>query len=95
MMIAALDVGAKVRVLSGPFAGRRGVISELDGRGGALVTFGLLSARVLLENLGPGGELARPSMQSSHRRPQVGGGNDVHASASRSKKRAARRTPNK
>ena len=49
--MAALDVGAKVRVLGGPFAGRVGVISELDGKGGARVTLGLLSARVLLENL--------------------------------------------
>jgi len=84
--MAEVDVGAKVRVLSGPFAGRRGVVSELDGKGSALVTFGLLSARVLLENLGPVGEVARPSLQSSHRKPQITSGNDVRSDSSRSKK---------
>jgi hypothetical protein len=91
-----LDVGAKVRVLGGPFAGRVGVISELDGKGGARVTLGLLSARVLLENLRSAHEVVRPSLKSSHRRPPSGEGEGVRAQASRSKRtRASRRTPSK
>jgi hypothetical protein len=96
MIMETLAVGAKVRVLGGPFAGRVGVISELDGRGGARVTLGLLSARVLLENLRPARELVRPSLKSSHRRPPSGEGEGVRPAASRSKKtRSTRRTPNK
>jgi len=100
MTIETLEVGTKVRVLGGPFVGRVGVISELDGRGGALVTLGLLSARVLLENLRPAREAMRPSMKTSHRKsPQktaTGEGQGVHASASRSKKtRSPRRSTSK
>jgi hypothetical protein len=90
----ALLVGAKVRVLGGPFAGRVGVISELDGKGGAMVTLGLLSARVLLENLGLAAALGRPSLKSSHRTPKGREGADVRAPATRSKKsRPSRRPP--
>jgi hypothetical protein len=96
MPMAAIDVGAKVRVLGGPFAGRVGVISELDGKGGARVTLGLLSARVLLENLGPARDAARATLRSSHRRPEAPRGSDVRAETTRSKKsRSPRRTPNK
>jgi hypothetical protein len=96
MTMLALSVGAKVRVLGGPFAGRVGVISELDGKGGARVTLGLLSARVLLENLGPARDAARPSLKNSHRTPAAGEGGDVHPAATRSKKsRPPRRTPRK
>jgi KOW motif len=94
--MAVLDVGAKVRVLGGPFAGRVGVISELDGRGGARVTLGLLSARVLLENLGPARDIVRPSLQSSHRRLASAPSGDVRPASTRSKKsRSSRRTPHK
>ena len=67
---AAIEKGARVRVLSGVFADKVGLVSELDGRGGARVLLGLLSTRLDLGDL----ELAvegreRPSIQSSHRRP--------------------------
>jgi len=66
----AIEKGAKVRVRSGPFVDKIGVIGELDSRGGARVLLGLLSTRLELHDL----ELAvepreRPAMQSSHRRP--------------------------
>ena len=58
-----------MRVLGGPFAGRVGVVSELDGKGGARVTLGLLQAWVPLEGLGPSREGARrPALRSSHLR---------------------------
>ncbi len=38
-------VGARVKVLAGPFAGRAGVITEIDPRG-VRVSFGMLGARV-------------------------------------------------
>lgn len=61
--------GAKVRVLAGPFAGKTGVVTELDGRGGARIVLGLLSARVELENLALASEGARrPMLESSHHR---------------------------
>jgi len=62
-------VGTKVRVLGGPFAGRVGVIRELDGRGSARVALGLLSARVLLENLRPAREVDRPRWEALTRHP--------------------------
>lgn len=91
----ALLVGAKVRVLGGPFAGRVGVISELDGKGGARVTLGLLSARVLLENLGLAAEYSRPSLKSSHRSPKAREGADVRPQSTRSKKSRSPRSPQK
>jgi hypothetical protein len=95
MNMQTLEVGTQVRVLGGPFAGRVGVISELDGKGGARVTLGLLSARVLLAT-----RLARattrPSLKTSHRRTPSAEGEGVRQAASRSKKtRSPRRTPNK
>ena len=67
---SAIEKGAKVRVRSGPFIDKIGVVGELDSRGGARVLLGLLSTRLELHDL----ELAvenreRPAMQSSHRRP--------------------------
>ena len=94
MIMASLDVGTKVRVLGGPFAGRVGVISELDGKGGSRVALGLLSARVLLENLRPVGDPARPSLKSSHRRPSSPEPEGVRTATTRSKKtRSPRRPP--
>jgi hypothetical protein len=66
--VGVVDKGSRVRVLSGPFAHKLGVVSELDGRGGARVLLGLLSTRLDLTDL----ELApnrrdRPALQSSHR----------------------------
>jgi hypothetical protein len=66
----ALEKGARVRVLSGPFAEKVGVLSELDGRGGARVLLGLLSTRLELTELEPSLEgRERPALQTSHRRP--------------------------
>jgi len=90
-----LEKGDKVRVLGGPFAGRVGVISELDGKGGARVTLGLLSARVPLHDLGPAGEAkGRPAFQSSHRRMSpAGAADDVRSDATRSKKNRLNKRP--
>ncbi len=43
---APVAVGAKVRVKSGPFAERVGVVAEVDTRGHARVLFGLIAARL-------------------------------------------------
>jgi len=65
-----IEKGVKVRVLSGAFADKVGVIGELDGRGGARVLLGLLSTRLDLTDLEPIVEgRDRPALQSSHRRP--------------------------
>jgi transcription antitermination factor NusG len=62
--------GARVSVLKGPFAGKVGVFQELDGRGGAHVTLGLLAVRLDVKNLvlATVGR-ARPRLSSSHRKP--------------------------
>jgi hypothetical protein len=65
-----IEKGSRVRVLRGPFGDKIGVISELDGRGGARVLLGLLSTRLDLDDL----ELViegreRPSLPTSHRKP--------------------------
>ncbi len=67
---SVMEKGARVRVRTGPFADKVGVIGELDGRGGARVLLGLLSTRLDLGEL----ELSlegreRPALQSSHRKP--------------------------
>lgn len=67
---SAIEKGARVRVRSGPFADKIGVVGELDGRGGARVLLGLLSTRLELTDLEPAIEgRERPAIQSSHRRP--------------------------
>jgi len=61
--------GAHVRALEGPFSGRKGVVQDLDGRGGARVLFGLLAVHVDLADLAPalpGG--GRPTLGTSHRK---------------------------
>lgn len=67
---AAISVGARVRVRSGPFEGRVGVVSELDARGAATVRLGLLAVRVEASELegASAGPAARPALGSSHRR---------------------------
>lgn len=47
----AIEKGATVRVLSGAFARKVGVVAELDGRGGARVLLGLLSTRLDMSDL--------------------------------------------
>lgn len=62
--------GARVRVLEGPFAGRTGVVQEVDGKGGARVMLGLLAVRVIEKDLAILSRAgARPRLSSSHRRP--------------------------
>src|SRR6476660_286859 len=96
MAMSVIEVGRRVRVLGGPCAGRMGIISELDGKGGALVALGLLSARVLLENMRPARDAARPALRSSHRTPVLSQVGDVRTEGSRSKKsRPLRKTPTK
>ena len=68
----AIDRGAHVRALAGPFAGQAGVVQELDGKGGARVLFGLLAARVELRDLTIADKKrGRPVLSSSHRKPSV------------------------
>ncbi|WP_437676448.1 hypothetical protein [Sorangium sp. So ce131] len=65
-----IEKGSRVRVRRGPFGDKVGVVSELDGRGGARVLLGLLSTRLELDDL----ELVidgkeRPALSTSHRKP--------------------------
>ncbi len=65
-----IEKGAKVRVLEGPFAGKEGLVQELDGRGGARVMLGLLAVRIDVNDLVSSAEgRGRPRLSSSHRRP--------------------------
>jgi transcription antitermination factor NusG len=67
---AAIEKGARVRVLDGPFSGKVGIVQELDGKGGARVMLGLFAVRVRVRDLGhytPG--RTRPLLSVSHRKP--------------------------
>jgi hypothetical protein len=65
-----IEKGARVRVLEGPFAGKVGVVQELDGKGGARVMLGLLAVRLAVKDLvGLIEGRARPLLSSSHRKP--------------------------
>ncbi|HEY3593194.1 MAG TPA: hypothetical protein VGL13_04950, partial [Polyangiaceae bacterium] len=67
---------------------------KLDGKGGARVTFGLLSARVLIEDLGPFEISGRPALRSSHRKPESKAADDVRNPGGRSKNsRSLKRKP--
>jgi hypothetical protein len=66
---APVERGARVRVLEGPFAGKVGIVQELDGKGGARVMLGLLATSVKVKDLiasAPG--KGRPTLSSSHRK---------------------------
>jgi transcription antitermination factor NusG len=65
--VDGIDAGSRVRVLAGPFTSKVGVVSELDGRGGARVLFGLLSTRVDVGDLEPAVGRVRPALAVSHR----------------------------
>lgn len=66
---AEFDVGATVRVLRGPMAGRRGVIQEIDAKGEARVSFGLLATRIDGASLElETDERPRRQLSSSHRK---------------------------
>jgi transcription antitermination factor NusG len=65
-----LEKGARVRVLEGPFAGRVGVVDEVDAKGSVRVMLGLLAVRLAVKNLAAFGEgRTRPVLSSSHRKP--------------------------
>lgn len=65
-----IEKGTRVRVRTGAFADKEGVVGELDGRGGARVLLGLLSTRLDLSDLEPVPEgRERPALHSSHRKP--------------------------
>jgi hypothetical protein len=65
-----VEPGAQVRVLDGPFAGKVGVVQEVDGRGGARVMMGLLAVRIDMANLEVHVEgRRRPVLSTSHRKP--------------------------
>lgn len=67
---AGIEKGAKVRVLEGPFAGKEGLVQELDGNGGARVMLGLLAVRIDVKDLVSSAQgRGRPRLSSSHRRP--------------------------
>jgi hypothetical protein len=85
-----IEEGCKVRVLAGPFAGRVGAVTELDGKGGARVTFGPLQAHLELANLGHAGERGtRPALRSSHWRfDATGPGEDPGAKGGKQARRA-------
>ncbi len=65
-----MEKGARVRVLRGAFADKVGVVSELDGKGGARVMLGLLSTRIDKVDLVIVPETReKPAIHSSHRKP--------------------------
>ena len=63
-----LEKGTNVRVLSGPFEGKLGVIEGIDGRGRARVRLGLLAATLELKDIMAAPKDGRPRLGSSHRR---------------------------
>jgi hypothetical protein len=64
-----IERGARVRVTSGPFAGKSGVVQELVGRKSARVMLGLLPVQIDVDDLAPSGRRGRPRLTSSHRKP--------------------------
>jgi hypothetical protein len=61
--------GTRVRVLAGPFAGKVGIVKEVDGKGRAQVMLGLLATRIDLADLSASAGGRRPTLSSSHRKP--------------------------
>jgi hypothetical protein len=61
-----LDRGSRVQVLHGPFAGKIGVVRDVDGAV-AHIVLGLLAARIATKDLAA--VVARRTLGSSHRRP--------------------------
>lgn len=67
---APIEKGSRVRVLGGAFAGKVGVVQDLDGKGGARVMLGLLAVRVDAKDLVAVTDAPqRVRLSSSHRRP--------------------------
>jgi hypothetical protein len=65
---APIEKGTRVEVLDGTFAGKVGVVQELDGKGGARVLLGLLALRLDVKDLVASAP-SRPVLSSSHRKP--------------------------
>jgi hypothetical protein len=69
----AFERGARVKVTSGPFAGKTGVVQALVGRRSARVLFGPLPVQIDLDDLAPSepaaGGRGRLRLTSSHRKP--------------------------
>jgi hypothetical protein len=65
-----IEKGSKVKVLSGPFANRLGIVQEIDPRNRARVRLGLLVATMDLKDIAVQAEASRPVLASSHRRPR-------------------------
>lgn len=85
----AVQIGTKVRVLGGTFAGRVGVVSELDGKGWARVSLGLMSVRVPVDDLQPPTATnGRTVLRSSHWRPEGAATTRPPAAPARDKKGA-------
>jgi hypothetical protein len=67
---APIEKGTRVRVLSGPFEGKVGVVQGKDGESGARVMLGLLAMRFEVKELiAVADGKDRPMLASSHRRP--------------------------
>ena len=67
---APIEKGTRICVLDGPFSGKIGTVSELDGKGGARVLFGLLAARLrVVDIVACADKKERHKLSSSHRRP--------------------------
>jgi len=65
-----LERGARVRVLAGPFAGKVGVVREVDtSKGRAQVMLGLLATHIDMKDLAANIVDGRPTLSSSHRKP--------------------------
>jgi hypothetical protein len=69
-----VEKGVKVRVLSGPFANRLGIVQDVDPKNRARVRLGLLVATIDTKDLAASAEGSRPMLASSHRRPRNRGG---------------------
>lgn len=66
----AIEKGTRVRVLSGPFANRLGIVQELAPKNRARVRLGLLVATIEMKDIAAIADGARPKLASSHRRPR-------------------------
>jgi len=66
-----IEKGTTVRVLSGPFANKVGIVEKLDSKGRARVRLGLLAATLELKDIVASTEGVRPMLSSSHRRPRA------------------------
>jgi hypothetical protein len=66
--LLSLERGTRVRVLAGPFAGKVGIVKDVDSKGRAQVMLGLLATRIDLTDLSASSGGRRPTLSSSHRK---------------------------